>query len=570
MSGLKILLIGGYGVFGGRIVSLLEGDARLTLVVAGRSAEKAARFVRARGRTAATLEAAAFDRDGDVGAQLAAHRAQIVVDASGPFQAYTQYRVVEACIARGVNYLDLADGSEFVAGIAAFDAAARAAGVFVLSGVSSFPVLTAAVIRQLARGMQRVDAISAGIAPSPFAGVGENVIRAIASYAGQPVTLRRAGRAGTGYPFTEHRRFTIAPPGRIPLRPTLFSLVDVPDLRVLGEVRPDARDIWMGAGPAPESLHCALIACAWLVRLRLVPTLAPLAPLMHFATNHLRWGEHRGGMFVEIEGADADGAPARRSWHLLAEGDDGPLIPSMAVEGIVRRVLEGAAPPPGARAATGDLELADYELMFRGRALHAGVRGQAPAAPLYARLLGDSLAALPAPVRAMHDVRAESVATGVATVRRGRGWLARLAARLIGFPDVGEAVPVRVQFSAASGVETWTRTFAGRSFSSRQFAGRGRSEGLLCERFGPLTFAMALVVENQRLSLVLRRWSAFGLPLPMCLCPRSKSHERVEDGKFCFSVDISHWLTGPIVRYEGVLEASPAPVAGTPALSGAS
>ncbi len=67
----------------------------------------------------------------------------------------------------------------------------------------------------------------------------------------------------------------------------------------------------MGAAPVPEPLHRFLAALAWLVRLRLIPTLSPLAPLFHFATNHVRWGEHRGGMFVEVEGTNVSGSPIR-------------------------------------------------------------------------------------------------------------------------------------------------------------------------------------------------------------------------------------------------------------------
>ena len=553
---LHILIVGGYGVFGGRIVELLENEARLTLVVAGRSLKKAGAFCDARGQTKAQLVPAAFDRNGDLATQIASLQPDILVDASGPFQAYGEgrYRVIEACIGRGVNYLDLADGSDFVAGVGAFDAAARAAGRYVLSGVSSFPVLTAAVVRRLSCDMTRLDAIRGGIAPSSYAGVGENVIRAIAGYAGQSVPLKREGRAAVGHPFTEQMRFTIAPPGVLPLRSTLFSLVDVPDLRALAELWPEAKSIWMGAGPVPETLHRALAALAWLVRLRLIPTLSPLAPLMHFATNHLRWGEHRGGMFVEVEGADDTGAPRKRSWHLLAEGDDGPFIPSMAVEALVRRVLDGRPPLPGARAATRDLELADYENLFAGRAIHTGIRDDVSTdtAPLYLRVLGTAWDELPDEIRTMHDGAAS--ARGRASVERGSSVLARLAAFVIGFPKTAADTPIGVRFEAYDNAETWTRTFGDQSFSSRQFAGRGRSDGLLCERFGPLTFAMALVPENGRLSLVLRRWSAFGVPLPMWLCPRSNSYEETESGRFRFHVEIGHPFTGLIVRYKGWLE----------------
>src|SRR5262245_14074618 len=179
MSELRVLVVGGYGTFGGRIVALLEDEPRLTLIVAGRSLRRAEELIRAR-RPRARLEAAAFDRSTNVAAQLAALAPAVVVDASGPPQAYG-YGLTEGGNAARVHYLDLADGTEFVAGVGVLDAQARAAGVFCLAGASSFPTLNAAVVRRLAQGLRRIDTIRAGIAPLPSGGVGGNVIRAIAS-----------------------------------------------------------------------------------------------------------------------------------------------------------------------------------------------------------------------------------------------------------------------------------------------------------------------------------------------------------------------------------------------------
>jgi len=69
-----------------------------------------------------------------------------------------------------------------------------------------------------------------------------------------------------------------------------------------------------------------------------------------------------------------------------------------------------------------------------------------------------------------------------------------------------------------------------------------------------MTFTMALVIDGSRMRLVLRRWTVFGVPLPMWLCPRSDSYETAEDGRFHFHVEISHALTGLMVRYRGWLE----------------
>ena len=63
-----------------------------------------------------------------------------------------------------------------------------------------------------------------------------------------------------------------------------------------------------------------------------------------------------------------------RAWHMMAEGDDGPFIPSMACEAIIRHCLDGKPPTPGARPATGDLELEDYEKLFARRTIHTGAR----------------------------------------------------------------------------------------------------------------------------------------------------------------------------------------------------
>lgn len=556
---MRILILGGYGTFGGRLAQLLRDESGLSLLIAGRSAAKAEAFCRGLGGAAQCLPLR-FDRDGDLQRQLREARADVLVDASGPFQLYGSdpYRLVEACIAAGVDYMDLADGSDFVKGIARFDAAAKQRGIAVLSGVSSFPVLTATVVRRLYADLARVERISAGIAPSPYAGVGLNVIRAIAGYAGQRTRLVRGGQPAWGRALTETRRYTIAPPGRLPLRNIRFSLVDVPDLQLLPELWPGLESVWIGAGPVPELLHRMFNGLAWLVRLHLLPTLRPLAPLFHWVISRCRRGEDRGGMFVAVQGRDALGRLQERSWHLLAEGEDGPLIPSMAVEALVRRRLKGTRSAPGARAALRELELGDYEALFRKRRIHTGLRYPPPeGAPLYHRVLGEAWARLPPALREMHDCGEGSRAEGRATVERGHGRLSRLVGACFGFPAAGAEVPVQVRFRPEGRGEWWQRTFGNRSFRSFQSEGRGRSERLLCERFGPFSFGLALVLADARLHLVVRRWSFLGLPLPTSWAPDGASWESVDDGveggRFCFHVEIRQRWTGLLVAYRGWL-----------------
>ena len=174
--------------------------------------------------------------------------------------------------------------------------------------------------------------------------------------------------------------------------------------------------------------------------------------------------------------------------------------------------------------------------------------------PLYRRHLSESWNALPAAIREMHDGSGTWVAEGLSTVERGRGWLARLIALINGFPRAGTDVPVTVRFEANGSEEVWTRNFAGAVFSSVQYEGRGRAEGLICEQFGSLVFGIALVAESDRLKLVMRRWSAFGIPLPMVLGPKGQTFESAQDGVFHFHVEIRFAWCGPVVAYRGWLK----------------
>ncbi len=553
---MRILIVGGYGTFGGRLVELIEDDRRLTLLVSGRSLERARQYCAGRSKALAALIPTLFDRNG-TSHELQALRPDLVVDASGPFQAYGQkmYNLIERCLECRTNYVDLADGSEFVAGVPGFDAAAKAAGVFILTGASSFPVLTAAVVRRLSTDMTEVRSIRGGIAPSAFAGVGSNVIRAIASYAGQRVAIRRNGSSAEGRPFTESIPYVICVPGRVPLEWRRFSLVDVPDLRMLPTLWPTVKEVWMGAAPVPGMLHRLLNAFAWLVRSRVLPTLSWMAGAMHFVTEHAQWGEHRGGMFVEVVGTRSDGGEVERVWNLLAEGNDGPLIPCMAVEALIRKLVAGTKPATGARSAISDVGLEDYEALFQRRTVYTGTREMqgGSAMPLFRRVLGESWQHLAAPIQELHTVTSPRCFSGRCTVRRGRSLLGQIIARITGFPKAGTDMPITVRLEPNGDGERWSRTCSGRTFSSVQRAGRGRSQWLLRERFGLVSVDTALRLEGTHLRYSVRRWALLGIPLPLRWGPRSNALESVQDGLFKFDVEVSLPVAGLIVHYTGTL-----------------
>jgi hypothetical protein len=554
---IKILLIGGYGVFGSKLVEILKDDPRLKIVIAGRSRARAKTLCII--QTAAELVPAEFDRDGDVEAQIGWLNPDIVIDMSGPFQSYGEdpYKVVRGALAAGAHYLDLADSRSFVAGITEFEDAARVSGKFVLSGLSTYPALSGAVVRHLAEGMSSVDRIACGIAPSPHTGFSRSVIDAVLSYAGRQVRIVRNGKHVTAPGLVDSRDYTITQPGKVPLFTRRFSLVDVPDLELLPPKWPQAGEVWTSVGTEPRWALKLLNGLAELVANRVLPSIRFLGAPITWFVNQVHFGENRGGMFVRLYGRDAAGQLCRRRWHLIAEGGDGQFVPVLAAAAVISSCLTEAPPQPGARTAEGELSLPDFSPFFERLGISTMVLSDVPedlGRPVYMRVLEHAYRNMAPPLQALHNVTSLSRFKGRGRVERGKNPLSWLVAGILGFPRAGQDVPVEVDLAVRDRVETWTRRFDSKSFRSTQEYGSGRYEGLVVERFGPMAFGLALVVEDGNLYLLMRRWDIFGIAMPKWLAPRIIALEHAARDRFNFSVKLSMPLIGLIVAYRGWLE----------------
>ncbi|HKD58512.1 MAG TPA: saccharopine dehydrogenase NADP-binding domain-containing protein, partial [Hyphomicrobiaceae bacterium] len=137
----RVLVLGGYGVFGARIAERLAREHGVELIVAGRSHERALELAAEVGKTAqARITAVRLDAMEVTWKMLAALGVRVVINASGPYQ-WQDHRLARACIGAGAHYIDLADARQFVSGIAVLEAEARAADVLLVSGASTVPAL---------------------------------------------------------------------------------------------------------------------------------------------------------------------------------------------------------------------------------------------------------------------------------------------------------------------------------------------------------------------------------------------------------------------------------------------
>jgi saccharopine dehydrogenase-like NADP-dependent oxidoreductase len=345
----RVLLLGGYGNFGTFIARRLCREPELTVIVAGRSEQKASALAEE-----LNAEWAAFDIFTGLDGHLEKLKPDILIHTSGPFQGQG-YEVAEACIRNGVHYLDLADGRDFVANIIRLDDAAKAAGVLAVSGASTVPGLTSAILTKYASEFETLDSIDAGIATAQKTDRGIATVRAVLGYAGKPFTTLTGGQMQDvyGWQGLHWRKFR-----DLGWRP--LGNCDVPDLVLFPRYFPGLRTVRFRGGLGLPILHLGLWSLTWLVRLGIVPNLRAAAPVLS-ALSHLfdRFGTDDSGFYMEMTGRAPGGQPQQVAFDLTARAGDGLMIPCTPAIVLAVKLAKGEIGQRGAMPCCGLLDLHD-------------------------------------------------------------------------------------------------------------------------------------------------------------------------------------------------------------------
>ena len=352
----RVLVLGGYGAFGGLAAERLARVPGIEVLIAGRSEAKARAFAaRLAPQAKAGVRGLRLDAGGVSASTLGALRPAALINATGPYQAQ-DYRVALASIGAGAHYLDLADARAFVTGIAALDAEARRAGVLAVSGASTVPAVSGAVVDAHATQFGRLDAVDTTISPANSFDPGIATSRSILGTLGRP--LGAAGKAAEGrfhgWQGLRYRRL----PG---LGGRWESLCDAPDLDLLPARYPGLTDVKVYAALEVGAFHLGLWGLSWLVRAGLVRNPERLAAPLHDLKRRLGFlGTDRGGMVVTMEGRDAAGRPKRLTWSLVAASGHGPYVPASPSVLLAKRLMAGTLSLRGAMPCVGLFTLSEF------------------------------------------------------------------------------------------------------------------------------------------------------------------------------------------------------------------
>ena len=343
-----ILILGGYGNFGKRIAHLLTRQ-NIPVTIVGRDHEKAHRLVKELPEGLADV--AIFDVRQQLAQQLQQRQPAVVINTCGPFQN-SDYTIAEICIAARIHYIDLADGRDFVTGITALDAQAQDAEIAVISGASTVPGLSSAVIEHLLPEFSELDSLKFGIAPGQKAERGLATTQAILSYVGKKLKLS-GNKERYGW-----QDVYLQPYPDIGSR--WMANCDIPDLDLFPS-RYNIKQVHFSAGMENPLVHFGVWTLSWLVRAAIIKNLPRYASLLLKASNWFDFfGTSDGGMHLILEGKDLYGHPLKKTWYIIALEGDGPYIPTIPAVILAKKIWNYTLSTRGAMPCLGLITLAEY------------------------------------------------------------------------------------------------------------------------------------------------------------------------------------------------------------------
>lgn len=350
----KVLILGGYGNFGSRI-ALALAKAKIPIIIVGRERQKA-EILRNNLKKWATenlITVAAFDANKELEKELYLLKPSIVVNTIGPFQT-TDYSVAKICIQQHIHYIDLADARDFVTGITRLTSLAAANRVLVVSGASTVPGLSSAVLERYKNDFASIESLIYGISPGQKSPRGLATTKSILTYLGKP--LKPWGNSNQPiFGWQDIYRQDYPELGK-----RWMANCDIPDLDLFTQ-KYGVKKIRFSAGMESSMLHLGMWAISYLIRLGLPLNLSQHAKFL-LSLSHLfdPFGTKNGGMHMLMKGIDKKGNPIEIKWFIIAKNNDGPQIPCVPAIILCKKITQGTLTTSGALPCVGMISVDEY------------------------------------------------------------------------------------------------------------------------------------------------------------------------------------------------------------------
>ncbi len=356
----QVLILGGYGNFGSRIATALVKD-NISIMIAGRERQKAETLGKQLKKytTDNTITIAVFDANRDLDKQLGILKPTVVINTIGPFQT-ADYSIAKTCVQHNIHYIDLADARDFVTGIADLDSLAKKNNTLVVSGASTVPGLSSAVLDHYKNHFAAMDSLIYGISPGQKAPRGLATTKSILTYLGK--RLKPWGnRNQTCFGWQDIYRQEYPELGK-----RWMANCDIPDLDLFTD-KYGLKNIRFFAGMENSILHLGMWVLSYLVRIGLPLNLSKHAKFL-LSLSHIfdLFGTTNGGMHMLMKGTNKEGKHLEIKWFIIAKDNDGPQIPCIPAIILSKKIIQGKLHARGAMPCIGMITLDEYMKELEG------------------------------------------------------------------------------------------------------------------------------------------------------------------------------------------------------------
>lgn len=359
----KVMILGGYGHFGAKIAEALIKD-NIPVILVGRSKDKLTKILHylEQSYPKANISGSCFDVYSDLDAKLKDLQPSIVIHTCGPFQNQ-DYSIAKICIENHAHYVDISDGRDYVRDISSLNDLALRNNVAVISGASSVPGLTSAVIEEYKPEFSQLEHLKFGISSGQQTPGGVATTNAILTYAGKEIP-GYIGAKGKVIGWQGLHRVSLPECGK-----RWQSHCSIPDLDLFPE-HYGFKSIEFSGGVESGFLHLSLWCMSWLIRWGVPIKLGSYSHLFYRVSKAFeRFGSDAGGLYIFLSGKDLQGKQKNIKWYIIAKKNHGLYIPTIPAIVLSKKIFHGKYNTPGAKPCVGLVslkellaEMQDYDI----------------------------------------------------------------------------------------------------------------------------------------------------------------------------------------------------------------
>lgn len=350
----KVLILGATGNFGRKIAQGLV-EKNIAIIISGRQEEPLLALKKQLSKAAihTCIDILCFDFKKRLSQELLRIRPLVVINAVGPFQT-ADFTTAINCILLGVNYIDLADAREYVNDFAILEEEATKKNCIAITGASTLPCLSSAVLNHYKDEFKTIDSLIYGISLGQKAERGLATFKSILSYLGKDFKdICGLSKKIYGWQDLYRQEYPL-------LGKRWMANCEVPDLDLLPGFFP-IKSIRFSAGIESTVAHLGLWFLSWLIRLKFPIKLENHAETLLKLSHYFdRFGTDAGGMHMLMSGTDHKGNAKNIKWFLVAKAGDGPNIPAIPAILLAKRIVQEEIQEIGAMPCMHLISLESY------------------------------------------------------------------------------------------------------------------------------------------------------------------------------------------------------------------